>query len=473
MAGYTKKIAYNTLIQFVGKAITTTISIVTLATIARYLGVSLYGEYATAFAFIGFFSILADMGFYTIAVKEMAARPDEKDYIIGNILLMRIALALAFVVIAPIVGWLIPVYSLAVKQGILIICLSTFFVLINQIFVSVFQYFLRMDKLVLADSISRAVMLVVVLIAVYLKLPLPFFFLAHLLANIALCLLSYLFARKFVTVRLKYDSKYWKYIAKEASTLGLVLVLGFVYFKVDSLMLSLLADSRAVGIYSASYKVLEIMITIPAMFMGSVFPLIVRYIKDKDERLQGSFQKSFDFMSLLALPMLLSLVVLAKPIMLLLAGGEFTDSILVLQYLSFAIFIIFYGTIFGNFVVAANLQKKMIYVYLLGMVFNTITNAYLISRFSYYGAALTTVVTELLVASLTFIIIKRHFGFVPNLRIFFKALTASVVMAALLYVTRGAIHVLLLAPIGLFLYIGVLYVLKAINRDTLKTIFKS
>ena len=61
-ANYTKKIALNTLVQVVGKIITTVISVVMLAYLARYLGVSGYGDYTTVFAFLGFFAIIADMG---------------------------------------------------------------------------------------------------------------------------------------------------------------------------------------------------------------------------------------------------------------------------------------------------------------------------------------------------------------------------------------------------------------------------
>ena len=102
MATYTRKIALNTIAQIIGKVITTGISVVMLAYLARYMGVAGYGDYTIVFSFLGFFAILADMGFYTIAVRETAKNPEDSAKIMGNILSLGLIFAIFFLL-----GWLL------------------------------------------------------------------------------------------------------------------------------------------------------------------------------------------------------------------------------------------------------------------------------------------------------------------------------------------------------------------------------
>jgi len=470
MATYTKKIAINTLVQIIGKGITTAIAVVMLAYLARYLGVNGYGEYTTVFAFLGFFAIIADMGFYTVAVREMAKDPESSAKVIGNIFSLRLVFALVLL-IAPLVGFFIPSYSEAVKIGIVIATFSSLFVLLNQIFVSIFQVHLRMDRSVISDVSARLVLFALTIVFINLKLSLQFFILANVIANLVLVLISFAMSRKFLVSRPQFDFKYWKFILKESLPLGIVIVLGLIYFKIDTIMLSIMKDSTAVGIYGAPYKILEILITIPSIFMGSVFPLISKYIKEKDFRLKDSFKTSFDFMLILAVPMVVGIYLLAKPIVYLILGAEFSASILVLQYLIFAVLIIFLGTIMGNFVVAANLQKKLVWVYLFSVFFNITGNLILIPRYSYIGSSVTTIATELLVCTCAYFIVYKNLKLVPKADVLFKVLVSAFLMGALLYYLSG-INLLLLIILAPAVYFAVLYLIGGIKKEMIIKMIK-
>jgi O-antigen/teichoic acid export membrane protein len=471
MATYTKKIAVNTIIQVVGKAITTAIAVVMLAYLARYLGVGGYGDYTTVFAFLGFFAIIADMGLYTVAVREMAKDSKGSVKIMGNILSLRILFAVLVLIIAPIVGYFIPSYSEVVKLGILIATFSSFFVLLNQIFVSIFQVNLRMDRLVISDVSARMVLFVLTLIFISFGFSLQSFILANVIANLVLVFISFLLSRKFLAFRPQFDFKYWKYILKESLPLGIVIVLGLIYFKIDTIMLSIMKDNVAVGIYGAPYKILEILITIPSIFMGSVFPLISKYIKEGDSRFKESFKTSFDFMLILAIPLVVGIFLLAKPIVNLILGPEFNASIIVLQYLIFAVLIIFIGTIMGNFVVAASLQKKLVWVYLFSVFFNIAGNLILIPRYSYIGSSITTIATEFLVCSCAYVIIYKNLKLVPRIGIFLKALVAALSMGVFLYYFNN-INLFLLILVGSLIYFVVLYLIGGIKKEMILKMIK-
>ncbi|MBI2588181.1 hypothetical protein HYW31_00495, partial [Candidatus Berkelbacteria bacterium] len=48
----TSRVAFNTAIQFAGRIINTVISLFTIAALTRYLGVALFGQYTTIFAYV-------------------------------------------------------------------------------------------------------------------------------------------------------------------------------------------------------------------------------------------------------------------------------------------------------------------------------------------------------------------------------------------------------------------------------------
>jgi len=471
MATYTKKIAVNTVVQIAGKAVTTAIAVVMLAYLARYLGVGGYGEYTTIFAFLGFFAIVADMGFYTVAIREMAKDMSNAQKVMGNVFSLRLIFALIVLIIAPIVGYLIPSYSEAVKIGILIATFSSFFVLLNQVFVSIFQVHLRMDRSVISDVAARIVLFVLTLIFIKLGFSLQFFIWANVIANLVLVLVSFLLSRRFLIYRPQLDLKYCRYIFKESLPLGIVIVLGLIYFKIDTVMLSIMKDSTAVGIYGAPYKILEILITIPSIFMGSVFPLISKYIKEGDNRFQESFKTSFDFMLIIAVPLVVGIYLLAKPIVNLILGPEFIASTLVLQYLIFAVLIIFLGTIMGNFVVAANLQKKLVWIYLFSVFFNITGNLILIPRYSYIGSSITTIATEFLVCSCAYVIVYKNLKLVPRMSIVLKVLFAAAVMGIFLYYLNS-LNLLLLISVGTIIYFAALYLIGGIRKEMILKMIK-
>ena len=468
----TQRIAFNTFIQIIGKGITTAIAVVMLAYLARYLRVDGYGDYTTIFAFLGFFAIIADMGLYTVAVREMAKRPDASPHILGNIFSLRILFAILLLAIAPVIGWIVPAYGMDVKLGILVGTLASFFILSNQMVVSVFQTNLRMDRLVIGDIVARSVLLGLVLLFITQGYSLVAFVWANVIANVVLFVISFMLSRRFVRFSFGFDFSYWKHIIKEALPLGIIIVLGLIYFKIDTIMLSLMKDSEAVGIYGAPYKILEILITIPAMFMGSVLPVVTRYIeKGERGRVQESFKKSFDFMAILALPLLVGTFILAEPLVVLVLGVDFMASVEVLRYLIFAVFIIFFGTIIGYFAVAADLQRHLVWAYILSVVVNVVGNLILIPNYSYIGASIATIGTELLIASLAFYIVRKHLRVSPGLTVFMKALLASSVMGVVLYVLRD-FNIFTLVVVGTVAYGGVLYGVKGVSKQMMRELLR-
>ncbi len=427
------KIFYNIFIQIVSKIIATVLGLLAIAIITRELGLIGFGQYTTIITWLSFFAILADFGL-TLVTAQMISQPgaDEKK-LLNNLLGFRLVLAIALLGLAPIIILFFP-YSHVIKLGVLITTLSFFFIALNQVLVGLFQKKLRMDKVSLAEVISRVILLVGVILAVKLGFSLIGILVATVVASAINFLLLFIFARSFTRLRLEFDLSVWKEIARKSWPLALTIALNLIYLKADTLILSLIKSEAEVGIYGAAYKVIDVLITIPFMFAGIVLPIMTfNWLKHDTDTLKKVLQKSFDFMIILALPLIVGTQFMAHEIMTLIAGEEFFISGLVLKILIIAAGLIFLGTIFSHAIIAVDKQKKLIGAYVFTSITALIGYFIFIPRFSYFGAAWVTVYSELVIALAAIYYTWKYTGFCPKLGRIAKAGLASLIMGLILY----------------------------------------
>lgn len=467
---YTRRIAHNTIIQIVGKTISTIIGVVVIGMLTRYLGQAGFGQYTTIMAFLSFFGVLVDMGLYIILVKKISEPNVDQDSLVSNIFTLRLISAIIFLGLAPIVVLFFP-YPAVVKLGVLITTLSFLGITLNQVLAGVFQKNLRMDKVAIAEVIGRIILITSTFLVIRANLGLLWVMGSVVAGSLINFFITFLFSKQFVKIHLSFNFQIWKNIIKETWPIALSIAFNLVYFKADTIILSLYYKPEVVGIYGASYKVLEVLTTFPAMFAGLVLPLLAAAWAIRDmEKFKRVLQKGFDFMIMVAVPLVIGTLFLAQPIMNLIAP-EFIDSARILQLLIIATATIFVGNLFGNTVVAINKQKVMMWLYLAVAVISLAGYLIFIRKYSYFGAAWMTIASELMVTTSAGLIVCITSRAWLSFKMFAKVLIASAVMAAVLHFLVGYnLFVLLVASAAV--YIIVLYLMKGITKEMIREVLK-
>jgi O-antigen/teichoic acid export membrane protein len=479
----TRKVAYNTIVQIVGRVITTATSLVLVASLTRYLGVSGFGSYTTIFAYTAFLAVLADFGFFNVLVREIATKQREQEKVLSNIFSVRILFALAVYAVGLIIAFFIGSYSIEIKYGIAIITIAQFWLTLNSTLVGVFQAHLRMDKAVITDVLGRIVTLIFVLLAISAKLSLLAIISAYIIGNLINLVLSVAIASQYIKLRLSWDYSYWRYLAKITVPMGLLTIVGWVYFHADMVILSLLRDEYEVGIYGASYKIMEILLALPAIFTGAIFPIFSRYFVEKNKRLSSIFQQSFNFLVIACIPLAIIIFMLAKPIISFIAGGQFiaasapgllfwgqpATAVLTLQILVFALVLSFISHLFRMAVIAIGEQGKLAISTVVLMVINIVLNLVFVPRYSYLAAATITVLGEFLILLFPIMIIAKSGIRLPSLTLFPKILLSSVFMVGVILVF-DSLSLIPLAILSTVSYFITLYSIGGIPRDTIQEI---
>ena len=87
-----QKIATNTLSQVLSKIATAFISIFLIGILTKYLSLEMYGIYNKVYNYLGIFAFLADLGLYTITIREITENKKDTVKIVGNVLSLRFIL---------------------------------------------------------------------------------------------------------------------------------------------------------------------------------------------------------------------------------------------------------------------------------------------------------------------------------------------------------------------------------------------
>ena len=462
-----QRIASNTVVQLFGKVVTAATSVLIIAYLSRYLGVAGYGDYTTIFAYLGIFSVFVDLGLFIITVRELAKDSSQERQILGNMLGLRMVIGVVVFAIAYFIALTLP-YSGIIKAGILIGTVSQFLLSLNQIPLSLFQARLTMHKATLSDIIGRVALLGLVFWFISLNLHFLYIIVAVVASSIVVLTSNMIMLRAVVAIKPLFNLKIWKGMLLAALPMGIVVILATIYFRIDTVMLSMMKGSFDVGIYGAPYKILEVFLAIPSIFMSSVLPIITNSLSNDMDRARAMFRKAFDFLSLVALPLIAGTLVVATPVMVLIAGSEFALSGPVLKILILALGGSFLNSVMIYTIIAADQQKRLIVPYVAAVIFNIVTNFLVIPHFSYFGAAVTTVATELLVLLTTMYIMRRYVDLSPRWSVFSKALLASAIMGiVLMYIN---LHVIWLVVIGGMIYGVIIFITKAVTKQDILSI---
>lgn len=471
MATILRKVTHNTMYQIVGKVVAVTAGLIALRVIVAYLDTEAYGSYATAVAFLTFFSVLADMGFYLVMVQEIS-KPgpySAKQSKINLIVTLRVISGLVVFGVAPVIALLFA-YQAQTMQLILIGALAFFPLTINQVLVPIFQKELVTQKIVTAEITGRLALLGMYGVIVWLGGNLNQIMIAMIIANTIQFMITWRFARKYTKISLYWNKKQAVAVLRRAWPLAAVIIFNLIYFRIDAIMLSKMQGEIAVAIYSIAYKVLEIVTIIPTLILGLILPILTRNAaKGQTKAFATTFESTLMAIMTVGMPIVVGGTLLAAPIIRLLSDDKFPESVGVLQLLMGAIAVIFLGNIFNHGMIALEKQRTITWVYAIGAIVSIGTNLIAIPMFSYTGAAVTTIGVEALVMVLVGWSLRKHVTWkwpVPQLG---RVVLATLLMAIVLwYIQQSPLFVTI--PVGAAVYAMTLYLLGGIPRELIATL---
>lgn len=416
-AGFVKSLSFNTAIAALGRILGVATTVITTAIITRTLGAELFGEYSLVIAFLSIFYAVADFGLSQLFTKEISRSFATNPSRPGEIVTLRVVLLVSLLSFALILAFFLP-YSSLVRNGLLVAAGGFLFLSLSQLLTGIFQRGLRMYWVAMSEWGGRLVQLAGVSWVAWawsrgwlgggLSAALLLFLGAFTVSSGLQFLVLFLRGRHMQDIALRLNRGQAKMLLKEAFPLGASLLFVYVYFHADTLLLAIYHPGSPVGFYNLAYKVLENVIFFPAAYTGLIFPRLVEaWERDATAQRGGADDRrggrrhfrtllfSVGWPIAIAAPLIAGAIALTAPLIMRLVGGPgFAPAGQALAILSLAVFFIYLATVPSQAIVAMGAQRKALWIYCAGAVFNVILNLIFIPSYSFIATSWTTVVTE-------------------------------------------------------------------------------
>ncbi|OGH88368.1 MAG: hypothetical protein A3J93_04935 [Candidatus Magasanikbacteria bacterium RIFOXYC2_FULL_42_28] len=461
-----RQIAYNTGVQISGKLLSTALGIAAIMIMTRTLGAEQFGWYATATGFLQFVGLFSDFGF-TVTTSNMLSEPRfDKTRLLNTIFSWRLLTALIFNGLAPFIFLFLP-YPAELKYAVFTLSLSFFAIALSQIFFGYYQAKLRAGTLVVGEIFGRTALVIGTALVAYFGLGLmPIIW---LISGAAILNLIYLWSNA-PAVRLCFDREISRALYTKIWPNASAVLLNSFYLQGDRVILPMFVAQTTVGLYSAAYRVLDIIIQISALTMGLLMPLITTaYMSGDRLEFQKRCNLSLNLTALITLPMLAGGMALAEPIMRFVGGAEFGASGPILRVLMLAVFGVCLGMVFGHINLAINRQRQALWIYGSDALLSIIGYFIFIPRYGITGALTVTIFSQIYAGILLMALAYRAGKLSLNFLPLTKIILASALMAGALYFTPPynlAIKIL----IGIAVYGASVVALEIISWETVKAI---
>jgi O-antigen/teichoic acid export membrane protein len=465
-----RKIAYNVVLNSLFKVFSTVVlSLYSIRLITEYLGPEGFGKYATVLAFFAFFSAIVDLGLAPVTVREISKEGADEKRILGKVMALRLISSAMLLLLAPLVLFFFD-YETDLKIGIVVAAIAVLFSSSSLLLNGIFQKNLAMDRVAFVEFFGK--LLQVILVTLIVRNDWGFLSIAStLLAALAFnAILVFWLSRSYAKFSLQFDIPFWKSFLYESSPLAATALITFAYFKLDTIILSVLQSSSDVGIYNVAYKIMENLIFFPAMLAGLILPLLSRTLTTDRALFEDIVDKTFKVFLLIVFPLVMGVWVLAPEIIAIVSGSGFDESARVLRVLIFALGFIFFGHYFTMLLVVSNAQRKLMKALLIAAIANVSLNLFFIPKYSYMAAASTSLFTEFLVVLLIGALAFKEIQFRPSFKPLVRILFATLLMAfAMYYLDRFSFIVAGLG--GGVVYLFGLWLTRVVTYEEIKMIF--
>jgi O-antigen/teichoic acid export membrane protein len=406
--------------------------------VIRRLGDDRFGQYSIVIAFVGMFSIFVELGLTQYVMREIAKDRTKADQYFWNLVVIRFLLALVGIVGITLTGSLLD-YPPQIVLGIFLYTSSFLLAAFQAPIVALLTAYERFDFEVLMSMAGRVVF--VMLGGIFLLNDLSYIYLivASLISFPAQIVIGLRATRRMGILPRdrSIDLSIWLDLVKASLPFGIISLMLTIAFGIDTVMLSRFQPANVVGWYNVAYRLVFSLLFLSKGIKRSMIPSLSRsYVRDP-AYVERWYQRSVKLMAMISLPIAVGGTVLAFPLIRFLYTDEFLPSALALQILIWDVPLLMFASFSGTMTTIVSEERAAARIYSINTVANVLLNLYAIPRFGLVGAALVTVVTDL-IGSLQFYAFLRRKLKVPSVvSVLVRAVVAAGLMGIVVWLVDG------------------------------------
>jgi O-antigen/teichoic acid export membrane protein len=434
------------------------LSLISAPLLIRHLGRIEYGHYVTVIALVTIVGGLTEGGVNTVALRSYTSHTGaERSRLMANLLGVRIGLSVVgiggAVAFAALAG-----YDRDLVLGTLLVGVAMAFQVTQDLLDVSLQATLRFGRVTFVEFLRQLLGVVLIVALVIAGGSLLGFFVVSIPATLIALLCSVRLVRGLFPLRPAFHPGVVWPLLRETLVVGVAIALNAVYFRVTVIVMSLVASAEQTGYFAVSFRVVEVLIGVPAVLMAAAFPILARAGRDDRERFAQATRRMFELAVLIGVWLAVCLELGAGFIVQVLAGQSEHPAVAVLRIQGLAVMFTFVAVACAYPVLSLGRQRNLLIANAMGLVAALTLSLLLIPSLGAEGGALTTVGAEatLALVSVAALIrarpgLKLPLGIVPIV----IAAAAAGILAARLVGGRSLVE----AIVGGGAYIAVIFLL--------------
>lgn len=243
-----------------------------------------------------------------------------------------------------------------------------------------------------------------------------------------------------------------------------------IYTHMDTVMLGFLKSDIDVGYYNAAVKIKGILVSVVTALGTVLLPRVSYYVeKGMKNEFDHVTRKALNFILVIAVPLAVYFILFAKEGIFFLSGKEYGGAILPMQIIMPTIIFIGLTNIMGiQMLVPIGRELTVLYSELAGAIANLIINAILIPRMASAGAAIGTLVAEIIVWAVQFYalreIVVNIYKKINYLRILVALVLSSIVSIGIKNLDCSYFMTIMISGI---IFFGMYFILLIIMKEPL------
>ncbi len=376
--------------------------------VARYLGPEKFGLLNYAIAFVSLFNVFARLGLNKIVVRDLVRKPSEKGEILGTSFMLKLLGSLFLFILTVGLIYLLRPDKIQTRILVAIIAIGMIFRSFDVIELW-FQSQVQSKYIIWAKTSGYLLINLIKVTAIKNQAPLIIFAIIWS-GEFALAALGLIIIYQWQGYLLKawsWSFQRAKLLLKESWPLIFSQLVIMVYLRTDQIMLGEMIGESAVGIYAAITRLSEMLYLIPNTFVQSIFPTIIKAQETSKELYYQKQQKLFSIVTAMNYAFAIPITFISTSIVTLIYGENYAPGGAVFAVHVWSGLFVSLGVARTPCLIAEGLTKFSAATTAIGAVVNIILNYFLIIKYGIMGAAISTIICQIIASYASHIIYPK------------------------------------------------------------------
>ena len=337
------------------------------------------------------------------------ASAQRRPALLRELLSMRVAfLAVASLLLGGFV--VIGGYSSVIVLGFVLCAVGVLFENIGSSYNTWLASNLKLGWIAISNVIRQFVIATLMLALVVGHAPLIWFFVAVVPAGIAQMLVSAAVVKSRAPMTASPDVRAWWPLARRSAPYVFAMALGFVYFRIPLVAVSLLRPGRPTGLFGAPFRLVETLTLMTGFVLTAAVPVLTRAARSDHLRFRYGVKRVVEVSLIIGAAMTVVVATGSAAAVEILAGPKFKSSTGLLELLSLVLVLKFLTTAWGFGLLSVGDFRSILHAAAAATATAAVVSVGGVELIGIYGAVIGVVLAELTLACAYAIKLRGHLG---------------------------------------------------------------